>query len=119
MPGFSKMEQWPARHARARASPLAEENLHARRRDRRLAHGDGPAARRADLPQPRRPPTADDRGRIHGNTLRLGIALDWLAANPLTVTALQEEIDEWDAAGFKLDIKSLRELEAGVEAQAA
>ena len=57
--------------------------------------------------------------RIHGNTLRLGIALDWLAANPLTVTALHEEIDEWDAAGFKLDIKSLRELEAGAEAQAA
>jgi len=51
--------------------------------------------------------------------LRLGIALDWLAANPLTVTALHEEIDEWNAAGFKLDIKSLRELEAGIEAQAA
>jgi exopolyphosphatase/guanosine-5'-triphosphate,3'-diphosphate pyrophosphatase len=57
--------------------------------------------------------------KVHGNTLRLGIALDWLAANPLTVTALQEEIDEWAAAGFKLDIKSMRELIAGSEAQAA
>ena len=52
-------------------------------------------------------------------SLRLNIDRNWLANNPLTVTALHEEIDEWDAAGFKLDIKSLRELEAGVEAEAA
>ena len=57
--------------------------------------------------------------RVNGHTLRLGVDREWLAANPLTVTALQEEIEEWAAAGFKLDIKSLRELEAGVEAQAA
>ena len=50
-----------ARHARARASPLAQENLHARRRDRRLAHGDGLAAGGADLPQPRRHSAAGDR----------------------------------------------------------
>jgi exopolyphosphatase/guanosine-5'-triphosphate,3'-diphosphate pyrophosphatase len=68
---------------------------------------------RAEIPLP-----AID-ARVNGNTLRLGIALDWLAANPLTVTALHEEIEEWSAAGFKLDIKSLRELEAGTEAQAA
>jgi hypothetical protein len=35
------------------------------------------------------------------------------------MTALQEEIEEWAAAGYKLDIKALRELEAGTEAQAA
>jgi exopolyphosphatase/guanosine-5'-triphosphate,3'-diphosphate pyrophosphatase len=56
---------------------------------------------------------------VHDRTSRLGIDRAWLANNPLTVTALQEEIEEWNAAGFKLDIKSLRELEAGVEAQAA
>jgi len=58
-------------------------------------------------------------GRVVGNTMRLGIGRDWLTRNPLTVTALQEEIEEWAAAGFKLDIKSLRELEAGIEVQAA
>ena len=56
---------------------------------------------------------------MNGHTLRLGIDREWLARNPLTVTALQEEIEEWAAAGFKLDIKALRELEAGAEAQAA
>jgi hypothetical protein len=44
---------------------------------------------------------------------------EWLASNPLTITALHEEIDEWQAAGFRLDIKSLRELDAVLEAQAA
>jgi exopolyphosphatase/guanosine-5'-triphosphate,3'-diphosphate pyrophosphatase len=58
-------------------------------------------------------------GRVIGNTMRMGIDRDWLARNPLTVTALQEEVEEWAAAGFKLDIKSLREIEAGIEAQAA
>ena len=57
--------------------------------------------------------------RTSGNTLRLGVAPGWLAANPLTITALQEEIEEWAAAGYRLDIKALRELEAGLEAQAA
>ena len=57
--------------------------------------------------------------KVNGRSLRLGIERDWLARNPLTVTALQEEIEEWGAAGFELDIKSLRELEAGVEEQAA
>ena len=57
--------------------------------------------------------------KVNGDGLRLGMNREWLASNPLTVTALQEEIDEWAAAGYKLDIKSLRELEAGVEAKAA
>ena len=56
---------------------------------------------------------------MQARTLKLDLDRDWLATNPLTVTALQEEIEEWSTAGFKLDIKSLRELEAGVEAQAA
>ncbi len=57
--------------------------------------------------------------KVNGRALRLGIERDWLARNPLTVTALQEEIEEWGAAGFELDIKALRELEAGADAQAA
>jgi exopolyphosphatase/guanosine-5'-triphosphate,3'-diphosphate pyrophosphatase len=57
--------------------------------------------------------------KVNGRALRLGIARDWLAGNPLTATALLEEVEEWGAAGFELDIKSLRELEAGVDAQAA
>ncbi len=56
---------------------------------------------------------------VEGRSLRMGIDREWLARNPLTVTALHEEIKEWDAAGFKLDIKSLRELDSDVEAQAA
>jgi exopolyphosphatase/guanosine-5'-triphosphate,3'-diphosphate pyrophosphatase len=56
---------------------------------------------------------------VEGRTLRIGIDRDWLAHNPLTVTALHEEIKEWEATDFKLDIKALRELDGGVEAQAA
>jgi len=119
MPGFSKMEQW-------RLATLVLAHRRSLKRifthdveivDWRMVMGLRLAAliyrSRADLQLPA------IEARVHGNTLRLGIALDWLAANPLTVTALHEEIDEWDAAGFKLDIKSLRELEAGAEAQAA
>ena len=56
---------------------------------------------------------------VQGRTLRLGIDRGWLAHNPLTATVLQEEIEEWEATGFNLDIKSLRELEEGGEARAA
>ncbi len=68
---------------------------------------------RADVELPQIVATAQ------GHTLRLDLEREWLNRNPLTVTALQEEIDEWSAVGFKLDIKALRELEAGVEAAAA
>ena len=57
--------------------------------------------------------------KVQTRALKLDVDRDWLASNPLTVTALKAEIEEWNAAGFRLDIKSLRELEAGVEAQAA
>ena len=57
--------------------------------------------------------------KAHGRDMRFDIDREWLANNPLTVTALQEEIEEWDAAGFRLDIKALREIEGGIEAQAA
>jgi len=41
---------------------------------------------RADIPLP------EIVARVSGNSLRLGIALDWLAANPLTVTALHVSV---------------------------
>jgi exopolyphosphatase/guanosine-5'-triphosphate,3'-diphosphate pyrophosphatase len=119
MPGFSKMEQW-------RLSTLV---LAHRRSLKKIFTRDADSAdwrmvmalrlaaliyrSRADIALP------EIGAVVHDRTLRLGIDRAWLANNPLTVTALQEEIEEWNAAGFKLDIKSLRELEAGVEAQAA
>jgi exopolyphosphatase / guanosine-5'-triphosphate,3'-diphosphate pyrophosphatase len=119
MPGFSKMEQWRLStlvlaHRRSlkkiftRDAEIADWRMVMALRLAALIYRS-----RADLALPEIDATAHDR------TLRLGIDRAWLANNPLTVTALQEEIEEWDAAGFKLDIKSLRELEAGVEAQAA
>jgi exopolyphosphatase/guanosine-5'-triphosphate,3'-diphosphate pyrophosphatase len=119
MPGFSKMEQWRlATLVLAHRRTLKKIFTHdVEIVDWRMVMGLRLAAliyrSRADIPLP------EIEGRVVGNTLRLGIAREWLASNPLTITALQEEIEEWAAAGFKLDIKSLRELEAGVEAQAA
>lgn len=119
MPGFSKMEQW-------RLATLVLAHRRTLKRvfthdveivDWRMVMGLRLAAliyrSRADIALP-----ALD-ARVNGHTLRLGVDREWLASNPLTVTALQEEIEEWSGAGFKLDIKSLRELESGVEAQAA
>ena len=119
MPGFSKMEQWR----------LATLVLAHRRTLKRIFTGDVEivdwrmvmALRLAALIYRSRAdvvlPELD--ARLGGRSLRLGIDRNWLANNPLTVTALQEEVVEWDTAGFKVDIKALRELEAGVEAQAA
>jgi exopolyphosphatase/guanosine-5'-triphosphate,3'-diphosphate pyrophosphatase len=119
MPGFSKIEQW-------RLSTLVLAHRRSLKKiftrdveivDWRMVMALRLAAliyrSRADIALP------EIAARINGRALRLGIDRDWLANNPLTVTALQEEIEEWDGAGFKLDIKSLRELEAGTEAQAA
>ena len=119
MPGFSKMEQW-------RLSTLMLAHRRSLKKiftrdveivDWRMVMALRLAAliyrSRADIELP------EIDAKAHGRTLRLGINRDWLANNPLTVTALQDETEEWDGAGFKLDIKSLRELEAGVEAEAA
>jgi exopolyphosphatase/guanosine-5'-triphosphate,3'-diphosphate pyrophosphatase len=119
MPGFSKMEQ-------ARLATLVLAHRRTLKKiftrdveivDWRMVMSLRLAAliyrSRADIPLP------EIDAKAHGNSLRLGMNREWLASNPLTVTALHEEIAEWAAAGFKLDIKSLRELEAGVEAQAA
>jgi exopolyphosphatase/guanosine-5'-triphosphate,3'-diphosphate pyrophosphatase len=119
MPGFSKMEQWRlATLVLAHRRTLKKIFTHdVEMVDWRMVM----ALRLAALMYRSRTevalPAID--GRVIGNTMRMGIDRDWLARNPLTVTALQEEVEEWAAAGFKLDIKSLREIEAGIEAQAA
>ena len=119
MPGFSKIEQW-------RLSTLVLAHRRSLKniftRDVEIVDWRAVMAlrlaaliyrSRADIVLP------EIDARLGNRSLRLGMEREWLANNPLTVTALQEEIDEWDAAGFKLAIKSLRELEAGVEAAAA
>jgi exopolyphosphatase/guanosine-5'-triphosphate,3'-diphosphate pyrophosphatase len=51
--------------------------------------------------------------RRQGRKLRLGIDSAWLARNPLTVTALHDEIRAWDEIGFELKVPGLEEQEAG------
>jgi exopolyphosphatase / guanosine-5'-triphosphate,3'-diphosphate pyrophosphatase len=119
MPGFSKMEQW-------RLSMLVLAHRRSLKRtftrdveivDWRMVMALRLSAliyrSRAEIALP------EIAAKLQSRSLKLGIDRDWLASNPLTLNALQDEIAEWDAAGFKLDIKSLRELESGVEAQAA
>jgi exopolyphosphatase/guanosine-5'-triphosphate,3'-diphosphate pyrophosphatase len=57
--------------------------------------------------------------KVGARSLRLDIDREWLAGNPLTVTALEEEMQEWEITGYKLDVRTLRELEEGGEAQQA
>jgi exopolyphosphatase/guanosine-5'-triphosphate,3'-diphosphate pyrophosphatase len=48
----------------------------------------------------------------HCDARRFRIGLDprWLMANPLTSTALQEEVKEWKQLGVVLDIEALEEI---------
>ena len=119
MPGFSKMEQ-----ERLSALLLAH-----RRTLRKVFTQDADAVdwrmvmalrlaalvlrSRADIA---RPPLAVRTGN---HTLRLDIDREWLAGNPLTVTALEEEVEEWNATEYNLDIRTLREPEAAPEEKAA
>ena len=50
--------------------------------------------------------------RAQGRKFRITLELDWLLRNPLTATALRDEMSEWDKIGFELNIKPLQELEA-------
>ena len=117
MPGFSNDEQRAAVAARARPPPLAQQGGQAHRRARRgLEHGVRAAARRALLPQPGRRGAARHAGeaaRARSSGSRWIPA--WLARNPLTATALHEEVREWDKIGFELKVPGLEELEAGTE----
>ncbi|HUO43488.1 MAG TPA: exopolyphosphatase [Burkholderiales bacterium] len=67
---------------------------------------------RTDLDLPR------IEARSGNRSLELAIDRSWLEKNPLTATALQEEIAEWSALGIKLDIPSLRDAD-DTAAQAA
>jgi exopolyphosphatase/guanosine-5'-triphosphate,3'-diphosphate pyrophosphatase len=53
--------------------------------------------------------------KYHGARFRVGIEAEWLARNPLTATALREEIQEWEKIGFELHIPGLDEAEAAAE----
>ena len=64
---------------------------------------------RADIPLPVL------TAKYQGAKFRLGIEAEWLGRNPLTVTALAEEIREWEKIGFELKIPGLDELESRPE----
>ena len=53
--------------------------------------------------------------KLQGKKLRLTLDADWLARNPLTVTALVDEVREWDKIGFELRVPGLDELETAAE----
>ncbi|MEK6591676.1 MAG: exopolyphosphatase [Pseudomonadota bacterium] len=64
---------------------------------------------RADITQP------PLQARLQDRKIRLALDLDWLVRNPLTVTALRDEIREWDKLGFELKIPGLDDVETGAE----
>lgn len=55
------------------------------------------------------------QAKVQGRGFRLTLDPDWLARNPLTVTALREEVREWDKIGLELKIPGLDNLESGAE----
>jgi exopolyphosphatase/guanosine-5'-triphosphate,3'-diphosphate pyrophosphatase len=59
------------------------------------------------------PPALEFRGR--GRRFDLGVPADWLAANPLTETALRDEVRQWRGSGGELEIRLL-DAHAGASA---
>ena len=53
--------------------------------------------------------------KTQGQKIRLSLDADWLARNPLTATALHEEVREWEKIGFELKVPGLEEIEATAE----
>lgn len=53
--------------------------------------------------------------RRQGRKYRVSLGKEWLRRNPLTATALLEEMREWDRIGFELRIPELEEFEAAGE----
>jgi exopolyphosphatase/guanosine-5'-triphosphate,3'-diphosphate pyrophosphatase len=62
--------------------------------------------RRADVALP------PIEARAQNRRFRIVLDRDWLVRNPLTATALHDEVREWERIGFELDIDPLEELEA-------
>lgn len=48
--------------------------------------------------------------KIQGERLRLAFDADWLEANPLTATALREEIAEWTRIGHEIRVPGLDDI---------
>jgi len=48
--------------------------------------------------------------RLQGNRVRLSFDQPWLEANPLTATALREEIGEWERVGLELKVPGLDDI---------
>jgi exopolyphosphatase/guanosine-5'-triphosphate,3'-diphosphate pyrophosphatase len=51
------------------------------------------------------PPALEFGGR--GRRFDLGVPADWLAVNPLTETALRDEVRQWRGSGGELEIRLL------------
>ena len=119
MPGFSQRRAARAVAARARPPPLAQQGRQAPGRARGgLEHGVRAAARGALLPQPGRRDAAQPAGQA-ARARSSGSAVDsgWLARNPLTATALHEEVREWDKIDFELKMPGLEEFETGTSSR--
>jgi len=65
--------------------------------------------RRADM---QLPPL---QARRQGRKFRLTLSPGWLARNPLTATALHDEVRQWERIGFELRIPELEEMESGAQ----
>ena len=48
--------------------------------------------------------------KVQENRVRLAFDASWLEANPLTATALREEVLEWERIGHELKIPGLDEI---------
>jgi exopolyphosphatase/guanosine-5'-triphosphate,3'-diphosphate pyrophosphatase len=57
--------------------------------------------RRADVSLPAM------QARYNGGRFRLALDPDWLSRNPLTATALRDEVREWDKIGFELKVPGI------------
>jgi exopolyphosphatase / guanosine-5'-triphosphate,3'-diphosphate pyrophosphatase len=53
--------------------------------------------------------------KAQGFRYRLALDTDWLTRNPLTATALHEEVKEWEKIGFEFRVPGLEEFEAAAE----
>jgi len=53
--------------------------------------------------------------RRQGKRFRVSLGKEWLRRNPLTATALLDEMREWDGIGFELRMPELEEFEAAGE----
>ena len=59
------------------------------------------------------------QAKAQGARFRVGLDAEWITRNPLTATALREEVREWEKIGYELRIPGLDESEAAVESALA